>query len=611
MTFVYDVEVFQNFFSITYQPIDKEWQRGFYIYKDNNQLHEIVNLFTGNNHWWVGYNSVAFDDPIIQHLIDNETRYADMDSDILTSRISSYASDVIDNKKSKYIDVDFNRFDLMRVGNLYKSLKMVAVNLKHDRIQDLPYPFYHEVKEDQVNEILEYNKNDVEITWKLYHELRDDIQLRADLTSRYGINLMNETNSGIANRILEKDYGKASGLPYYRFKQQNTERAWVDFEDCISDKIKFESDNLKKLLSNIKKDGADKNTNIEYHARIGRTKYDIKKGGIHSDMPSEIWESTEDEIIKEADVSSYYPNIMLQLGIKPEHLHDCFLPLLERYTSDRLKAKAENDDVASYVLKIVINSIFGKMGNEYHWLYDLKSLYETTLNGQLFLLMLVERLEGAGIPVFYANTDGINAMVPRELEDVYVDICEEWQDYTGFDLDYVNYDKCIIKDVNNYIWIPENSDKNKYKGFFDINRWKDVTKAFDKPVVPYAINEYFTKGIPVEEFITNHEDILDFCMAQKPGKKFDIEFHFIDDNNEMSVNDCQHANRYYVGKGGGSLYKSDDGKLTSMVAGQPVYLLNDVEVRDSDLYPVKYQYYIKEARKVIGQFKHKQQDLFL
>lgn len=612
MTFVYDIEVFSNFFSIVAWSIDKEHKRTFYIYDEVNQFEEVVNLFTNNSHWWVGYNSTSFDDPIIEHLITNYYRYKDLPADILTGKISDYASEIIDDKYSKYKDVSFNRFDLMRIGGLFKSLKMVGVNLKHDKIQDTPYPFYHEVKPDQVEGILNYNDNDVDMTLSLYHDLRKKIKLRQELTKRHGINLMNESRSGIANKILEKDYQQASGISRYRFKDVNTDRDIVHFSECISDKVEFNRPKLQELLKQIKSDSADKDTKIAYHTMLGGTRYAIKKGGIHSEMPPEIFSSNSEYIIKEADVSSYYPNIMLQLGIKPAHLHDCFLPLLNKYTSERLEAKAEGDDIASDGLKIVINSIYGKMGNEWHWLKDLKALYQTTLNGQLFLLMLVEWLEDAGFHVFYGNTDGVNAMVPRDRQDEYRAICQKWQDYTGFDLDYVDYDKCIIRDVNNYIWIPDNEEKsNKYKGFFDIDRWKDVTKAFDKPVVPYAINEYFTAGTPVEEFIRSHGDILDFCMAQKPGGKFNIEFHRINENNEIAIDDCQHANRYYVGKGGGSLYKNNSGKLTSMVAGEPVYILNDVEDRNANSYPIRYRYYIEEANKVISQFNHKQTDMFL
>lgn len=87
------------------------------------------------------------------------------------------------------------------------------------------------------------------------------------------------------------------------------------------------------------------------------------------------------------------------------------------------------------------------MGNEHHWLYDLKAMYEVTLNNQLFLLMLIEKLEQAGIHVFYANTDGVNAFVGKDQEQKYYEICQWWQNYTGFVLDYEDYKKCIIRDV--------------------------------------------------------------------------------------------------------------------------------------------------------------------
>lgn len=611
MTFVYDIEVFNNFFSITYWSIDGNIKGSYYIYKEHNDLEEIMNLFYEKSNFWVGYNSTSFDDPIIQHLIDNAYNYEGMKTDVLTGRISDYAGKVIDNKYAKYIDVSFNRFDLMRVANLYKSLKLVAVNLKHDLIQDLPYPFWHNVEPDQVDEILEYNDNDVEITWSLYHELREEILLRQDLSVKYGQNLMNYPDSGIANRVLENDYQRHSGIPYHRFKDYNTKRDKVDFSECVHPKVSFKSKNLQTLLKEIKKGSADKSTKIEYHALVGGTRYDIKKGGIHSNMPSEVFESEEDLQIIDADARSYYPNIMINYGIKPKHLHGCFLPLVKQYTEDRLEAKAENDKVASKGLKIVINSIYGKMGNEHHFLYDLKALYQTTLNGQLFLLMLIERLELAGINVFYANTDGVTALVPKEKEDEYYQICEGWQKYTGFDLDYDKYKKCVIRDVNNYMWIPSDPDKDiKYKGFFDINRWKEVTKSFDKPIVPLSVYRYFTEGIPVEETIQNHEDILDFCMAQKPGSKFDIEFHSVVAGDKI-VEECQRANRYFVGRGGGSLFKVDGSKYISMMAGEPVHLLNSVSEPDKDFYPVKDEYYIREAYKVIEQFNNKQADLFL
>jgi len=37
--------------------------------------------------------------------------------------------------------------------------------------------------------------------------------------------------------------------------------------------------------------------------------------------------------------------------------------------------------------------MFGKTGYDNHWLYDPATLIGVTLNGQLFLMMLIEKLE--------------------------------------------------------------------------------------------------------------------------------------------------------------------------------------------------------------------------
>ena len=68
-------------------------------------------------------------------------------------------------------------------------------------------------------------------------------------------------------------------------------------------------------------------------------------------------------------------------------------------------------DVLALVLKIVINSIYGKFGFENGPLYDRLATLQVTINGQLMLLMLCEELEANGIPIVSANTDGLMVKV--------------------------------------------------------------------------------------------------------------------------------------------------------------------------------------------------------
>lgn len=99
-------------------------------------------------------------------------------------------------------------------------------------------------------------------------------------------------------------------------------------------------------------------------------------------------------------------------------------------------------------------------------------------------------------------------------------------------------------------------------------------------------------------------------MAQKASDKFDIYYDYVE-MGELVTEAQQKTNRYYVGKKGGSLYKENNGKQISLVARQPVHILNDVNNTDAKEYPIKYSYYIQEARKIINLFNKKQKDLFL
>lgn len=611
MVYVYDVEIFPNFFSIVLWNVNSDEKLTYYIFENHNDINNIVDLFQ-QNHWFCGYNSTEYDDLIIEYVLSASYRFSRITSDQITKELFEYSKKIIESNKKIYSNNLFNSFDLMRVCALYKSLKLVGIDLKHERVQDLPYEFDHVVMPDEVDKILDYNHNDVEITYKLYQSKRKQIQLRQTLSKKYGQNLMNYPDSGIANRILEKNYEEFSGTPQIVFKNINTKRDIVHFKDIISDKIKFETDYCNSLLKEIKSDSADKSTKIEYNVLIGSTVYDIKKGGIHSARESELFSTDKNNVIIDADVTSYYIYLMIKYGIKSEHLHPSFLTLLQSYLDMRVKAKTiDKGGVDDQSLKIVILSIFGKLGNEYHWLYDLKALYETTLNGQLFLLMLIEKLEMNGIPVKYANTDGITVHCPTDKQELYYEICQWWQDYTDLNLEFEKYKSCINRDVNNYIWISED-DSIKYKGFFDVNRYKDVTKGYDKPIIPIAISKYFTENIPVEQTIIEHNDILNFCMAQKASEKFDIYYDSIV-NGKFVTKKQQKTNRYFVGKKGGSLYKLDPEKdeRISLVAGEPVHILNDVSDKNAQHYPIKYSYYIREANKIIRLFNNNQQDLFL
>jgi hypothetical protein len=78
---------------------------------------------------------------------------------------------------------------------------------------------------------------------------------------------------------------------------------------------------------------------------------------------------------------------------------------------------------------------------------------QITINGQLSLMMLYEMIS-EGIPEsvpLMQNTDGVEFMIPEKDQEKYLEICKEWEKLTQLSLEHDQYQKMVIKDVNNYL----------------------------------------------------------------------------------------------------------------------------------------------------------------
>ena len=69
--FVYDIEVFPNFISIAIKNTESGNIRTFYIGFGRNDLGIICKLFLRKDIFWVGYNSIHYDAPIVSYLMLN------------------------------------------------------------------------------------------------------------------------------------------------------------------------------------------------------------------------------------------------------------------------------------------------------------------------------------------------------------------------------------------------------------------------------------------------------------------------------------------------------------------------------------------------------------
>ena len=612
---VYDIEIFPNFFSVIFIALGTQETLTFYIHDGDTSECKALNRFLHSKvSLLIGYNNHKYDDYVLAYIrimlnsksIDHNKLY-EMSSHLVGMTSQEFYNDpVVKRLKSNLI----YSVDLMRVlahDKLKISLKQTAVAMKWKLIQDLPKPFDATIDKSEIEEVLYYNLNDVAITKELAIRLKSKLSLRKKLTKKYGIDLMSSSRSAIGDRLISKFYSEAIDKPYWEFKHNKTPRSSVALKDVIFPEVNFKSSELNETLS-VLKDTVITELKGDFELRIpfkGK-KYDIKTGGLHSVDSPGVFQPGEGQSLTDADVSSYYPRLMIEYDILPEHINPIFLTVLNEIIEERLAAKAAGNMITSDSLKIVINAIYGKLNFELGFLYDPKAALKVVINGQLFLLMLIERLEEKGFKVISANTDGVTAFVNDDKRDEYMEICTQWEKDTKMELDYVNYEKIVRNNVNNYMAVTSYGVKTKGKAFLtDIN----LSGGYNSPIVGLAVYNYFINNIPVDETLTAKNmqlgdktrqlDIYDFCIAKKGDRKFKNIVSYVKDGNPI-IEEHQKTFRFYIANTNKTLVKKNTelGNFIHQVKGYNIEPFN--EYFESDDYNINYRYYKTEVMKIIN-----------
>lgn len=327
-------------------------------------------------------------------------------------------------------------------------------------------------------------------------------------------------------------------------------------------------------------------------------RFDFGTGGIHGSVSSCIVSESDTHQLIDADVSSMYPNIAIANRVYPEHLTDRFCDIYKDVYEQRKsypKASAENA-----MLKLALNGVYGDSNNQYSPFYDPQYTMTITINGQLSLCLLAEKLLTIeGLSLVQVNTDGVTVLCPRNMMDRYNTICEAWQQQVGLQLEYANYSKMIIRDVNNYLAFYTDG-KVKRKGAYQYEGlgWHQNQGGL---VIPMAAEANMIYGTDIKDFVQNHKDMYNFMLRTKVPRNSKLML-VMDDGTEIQQ---QNICRYYACKDGGKLVKimpaliagGEDRRL-SIDSSWNVKTCNNIKDFGND---IDYDYYIAEAEKLVVQ----------
>ena len=634
---VYDLECLSNLFTYTgYRPKTNEWFQ-YVICPWRNDAEALYKHLMEDSLIQVGFNNLAYDYPLLHHFI----RHYPKDYEYLTGydlALKLYAKSqyLIENLFTEVKKPLIKQIDLYKIWHYNNparstSLKDLEIAMRMDSVEEMPFSHAHWCKEGEEIQILSYNKNDVDATYKFLlvtlgrteyslYKGKNKLELRNNIKKKFHVDVTNLGDVPMGEELLLNLYSRATGQnPYFVKKNGGTPRSSIALKDCIPSWCNLKTKEFNRFLTKLKNTviKGEKNE-FNYSVIFHGISFDFGTGGAHGCIRPGVYDADDNWIILDLDVSSLYPSVAKSLKLYPEHLGIQFMNQYSGFIDDRIaekhKPKEERDNVLIEGYKLVLNGAYGKSGEDKSFLYDPLYKYKTTTAGQLFISMWAERMVEAvpELKFIQINTDGITIMIPKDKLELIRQVDNQLTKETTLVIEEAFYSKMFIRDVNNYGAVYTDSTKEhehiKLKGDFEVD--KEFHKDPSMRIVPLALKNYFVYGTPIADTIKENKDIFNFCMRLKTNSKSTPYFKYLD-GNTIKNKKLDRTTRYYISNNGGTIYKDFTDKKSGINVGYSITLFNKyVKLDNWNDYNIDYRFYINEANKIKNVIVYKELDLF-
>lgn len=633
----YDIEIFPNCFHCTCKDTETQELLLFEISNRKNQLTELVDFFISKDIIFCGYNNKHYDDVVLNYIIDLQRQLSRRTSLEVCRSLYKLSKCIIESE-----DGDIDKFKRWKYANLFPSmdlltmqfssklrvgLKEMQLTMHYKNVQEYSGSFDLSIEDSDIDEMIAYNINDVESTTDLLNRLEEDVKLRLYIEDEYGIPCLSSDGVKIGESILAKFYCDKTGISYKDLKEMKSPADDIVLKDVIFPFIQYKNPKLQDVLEDMKKQVVDSHERKGYEKKfvLSNLGYSIGVGGLHSINKPGIFRPNENEYIGHSDVASMYPSLLIKYNLTPSHLGKEFLQVYTEVYDDRINAKHSHNKLKDKTLKLTLNAVTGKMQEETSWLYDPFNVFRIRINGQLILLMLIERLLELDCRIIQANTDGVMYIAKEENRNRIQEAIHEVEAITQLIFESNDYEAFYQYAINDYFGIIKGYSESKNpeliekKGMF-ITETK-LGKGLAPVVIPKAVINYFLTNQPVREFIKSDKDIKDFVIGQRVAKKFEV-YHGSEKVQRInrfyaSTNDYYLFKRKYNEKYGdfefsyqGYKYAVKKYTDTNLLTESGVTILNTYDEKPIEHRHINYQYYISKASKIINELKSVQLSLF-
>lgn len=630
-----DIEVFPNFHSFTAISLDHKSEHVFVLHPDSNRDDRIKYIqFLRQQQTWITFNGMKYDYPVVHQILNNVNFFLSAPLDKVVAMIYNWSTQIINDKlmvyESEHMIHQFDLFKIWHFDNKAKSasLKHIEFFLRWKDLRDMPNDPTEPIGNDQslIADILAYNRNDVLATIEFWFETVKEgrIELRTQMLNKYGINANNTNDVSIGSELLAHFLSQDMNVSVRELKKLRTKHRQVPLSSCMP-VVTFRTREFSNVY-NVLRCASVRNTKLKFKkltAVFRGVKYKYGMGGLHAATKPGIYTSNDDYSILDIDVQSYYPNMAINYNYKPAHLGDSFARIYKWMFEER--SRIPKSDPINKALKLSLNGSFGRMGSSDSFLFDIKALLSITLTGQMLLTKLIEDilLTLGDCELLQANTDGATFRVHKSYIDSLMNICKTWEANTNLKLEYANYDKIAIRDVNNYCAIS--GDYIKTKGAFEID--KEPHKDHSARIVSIAAVLSLMKDIDVKTFISDPANHLpkSLIIGDKKSiiKLYGVfDYHlmvkakggpvkgkakvYAEDVISRKREKLQKINRYYISRTSDNrlIKKFKDGSEMIVHADEDVRIVVHNKVQDEHIPDdINTKYYIQQANKLVDSVK--------
>lgn len=361
--YVYDIEVFKNVFHCTLLNTETEELIKFECSIRKDEIQEMCKFFLQEDAYFVGYNNIHYDNPIINYCIEffnNSKRSYQRKCESIYNLSNTIINGDEDSWKRWKFAKNFLTLDLLTMmfsRKLRVSLKEMQVTMMYKNVQEFKGDWTI-LPENEIDSMIEYNINDVMSTYELLKRKIDDIRLRIQIEDEYHINCLSKDGVNIGMLILAEEYMRETGIEWSKLKELRSEAKTVNLKDIILPWIKFKTPILQDLLNEMKQlTVSPGRKGFEKQFLLENLTVSVGVGGIHSINQPEVIVPNDDELLVDLDVASLYPSMLLNFNFYPRHLGEIFKTVYSKIRERRLKAKRDGDKLTNETLKLALNGL--------------------------------------------------------------------------------------------------------------------------------------------------------------------------------------------------------------------------------------------------------------